>query len=137
LGNSNIEITKKKSKKSSDEAVLPPDRGAATKSRGVARFTDKMFCPNCNITYPEFTTQYFSPNKQEGACPHCHGIGEVLQVDFDKIIDPNSPLKDAVLPRRDSNLGQAILRRLCEKYAMRLEKPRAEQPEWFLHIVIH
>jgi excinuclease ABC subunit A len=96
-----------------------------------------MFCPNCNITYPEFTTQHFSPNRQEGACPHCHGIGEVLQVDFDKIIEPSSPLKDAVLPRRDSNLGQAILRKLAEKYSMNLEKPRADQPEWFLHIVVY
>jgi excinuclease ABC subunit A len=96
-----------------------------------------MFCPNCNITYPEFTTQHFSPNRQEGACPHCHGIGEVLQVDFEKIIDPHSPLKDAVLPRRDSNLGQAILRKLCEKYAMNLEKVWSAQPERFLHIVVH
>ena len=63
-----------------------------------------MFCPNCNISYPEFTTQHFSPNRQEGACSHCHGIGEILQVDFDKVIEPSAPLKDAILPWRDSNL---------------------------------
>jgi len=96
-----------------------------------------MFCPNCNISYPEFTTQHFSPNRQEGACPHCHGIGEILQVDFDKVIEPSAPLKDAILPWRDSNLGQAILRKLCEKYAMYLEKPWQEQPERFLHIVMY
>ena len=104
---------------------------------GIQWFTDKMFCPNCNITYPEFTTQHFSPNRQEGACPHCHGIGEVLQVDFDKILDPNSPLKDAVLPRRDSNLGQAILKKLSEKYSMSLEKPWKDQPERFLHLLVY
>gem|GEM_PF-5691219 len=31
----------------------------------IQRFTDKMYCPDCNVTYPEFTTQHFSPNRQE------------------------------------------------------------------------
>ncbi|MDP2670252.1 MAG: hypothetical protein Q8O99_04845 [bacterium] len=53
---------------------------------------------------PEFTPQHFSPNRQEGACTSCHGIGEQLQVDFEKVIDPSSPYLKAVLPRRDSAL---------------------------------
>lgn len=63
-----------------------------------------MYCPDCNITYPEFTPQHFSANRQEGACALCHGIGEILQVDFDKILDPMSPYMKGILPRRDSNL---------------------------------
>jgi len=31
----------------------------------IRRYTDKMYCAECNITYPEFTTQHFSPNRQE------------------------------------------------------------------------
>jgi excinuclease UvrABC ATPase subunit len=31
----------------------------------VKWFTDKMYCPDCNVTYPEFTPQHFSPNRQE------------------------------------------------------------------------
>jgi len=31
----------------------------------INRFTDKMYCPSCNIIYPEFTPQYFSSNRQE------------------------------------------------------------------------
>jgi len=104
MGNSNIEITKKRRKNVSDLDCRVVHLAPPRNDNPIQRFTDKMFCPNCNITYPEFTTQHFSPNRQEGACPHCHGIGEVLKVDFDKIIDPNSPLKDAILPWRDSNL---------------------------------
>jgi len=70
----------------------------------IRRFTDKMYCADCNVTYPEFTPQHFSPNRQEGACEACHGIGEILQVDFDKILDPMSPYMKAIVPRRDSNL---------------------------------
>jgi excinuclease UvrABC ATPase subunit len=75
---SNIEITSKKKKNSSlwgegdREAV---ERLSNQNDREIQRFTDKMFCPNCNITYPEFTTQHFSPNRWEWACECCHGLG--------------------------------------------------------------
>lgn len=142
LWTSNIEISNsKKSKKIiakkdkiEKNAIWDAEKKLLT---SIQRFTDKMFCPNCNITYPEFTTQHFSPNRQEWACPHCHGMWEVLKVDFDKIIDTNSPLESAILPWRDSNYGQAILRKLAEKYSMSITKPRKDQPEWFLHIVVY
>ena len=128
-----IEITQaKKSKKADSKA----DGQEITQWAHIQRFTDKMYCPNCNITYPEFTTQHFSPNRQEGACSHCLGIWEILQVDYNKVIDPASPLIDAILPWRDSNLGQWVLKKLCEKYSMDPEKKRAEQPERFLNVVI-
>ena len=128
-----IEITQaKKSKKADSKA----DGQEITPWAHIQRFTDKMYCPNCNITYPEFTTQHFSPNRQEGACSHCLGIWEILQVDYNKVIDPASPLIDAILPWRDSNLGQWVLKKLCEKYSMDPEKKRAEQPERFLNVVI-
>ena len=128
-----IEITQaKKSKKADSKA----DGQEIPQWTRIQRFTDKMYCPNCNITYPEFTTQHFSPNRQEGACSHCLGIWEILQVDYNKVIDPASPLIDAILPWRDSNLGQWVLKKLCEKYSMDPEKKRAEQPERFLNVVI-
>lgn len=102
----------------------------------IQRFTDKMYCADCNITYPEFTTQYFSPNRQEGACTLCHGIGEILQVDFDKILDPMSPYMKAILPRRDSNLGQSLLLKLAQKYSIDPDKLRKDLPERFQHVVL-
>ena len=128
-----IEITQAKKSKKSDSKADGQEINQWTR---IQRFTDKMYCPNCNITYPEFTTQHFSPNRQEGACSHCLGIWEILQVDYNKVIDPASPLIDAILPWRDSNLGQWVLKKLCEKYSMDPEKKRAEQPERFLNVVI-
>ena len=128
-----IEITQAKKSKKADSKANGQEILQWTR---IQRFTDKMYCPNCNITYPEFTTQHFSPNRQEGACSHCLGIWEILQVDYNKVIDPASPLIDAILPWRDSNLGQWILKKLCEKYSMDPGKKRAEQPERFLNVVI-
>ena len=128
-----IEITQAKKSKKADSKANGQEILQWTH---IQRFTDKMYCPNCNITYPEFTTQHFSPNRQEGACSHCLGIWEILQVDYNKVIDPASPLIDAILPWRDSNLGQWVLKKLCEKYSMDPGKKRAEQPERFLNVVI-
>lgn len=102
----------------------------------IRRFTDKMYCAECNVTYPEFTPQHFSPNRQEWACPSCHGIGEILQVDFDKILDPMSPYLKAIVPRRDSNLWQGLLVKLAQKYSIGQEQLWKDLPERFQHVVL-
>lgn len=106
------------------------------KEQNIKRYTDKMYCPECNITYPDFTTQHFSPNRQEWACTNCLWIGEILQVDMDKILDPESPYKKAILPWKDSNLGQGILRKLSQKYNIDPEINWKDLPERFQHIVL-
>ncbi len=123
--------------------------GAKTQEKGTTKspkspvptneiewFTDKMYCPDCNITYPEFTPQHFSPNRQEWACSTCHGIGEILQIDFDKILDPTSPYMKAILPRRDSNLGQSLLLKLAQKYSIDPDKLWKDLPERFQHVIL-
>ena len=126
----NIEINTKTKEKQEEKSDFWSHLSA------IQRYTDKMYCPNCNITYPEFSTQHFSPNRQEGACEQCLGLGEILQVDYNKVIDPQSPVMEAILPWRDSNLGQGILSKLCEKYSMDPEKKWADQPAWFLNVIV-
>ena len=126
----NIEINTKTKEKQEEKSDF------WSRLSAIQRYTDKMYCPNCNITYPEFSTQHFSPNRQEGACEQCLGLGEILQVDYNKVIDPQSTVMDAILPWRDSNLGQGILSKLCEKYSMDPEKKWADQPAWFLNVIV-
>ncbi|MEI7562233.1 MAG: hypothetical protein WCJ39_00475 [bacterium] len=95
-----------------------------------------MYCPDCNVTYPDFTPQHFSFNRQEGACETCHGIGEILQIDFDKILDPLSDYAKAIVPWRDSNLGQSLLLKLAQKYSIPVNQRWADLPEWFQHVVL-
>lgn len=100
-------------------------------------FTDKNYDPEYNISYPEFTSRHFSPNRIEWACPHCSGLGEILQVDIEKIIDPQSTYMRAILPWRDSNYGQNILERLAQKYSIDQAAIWHELPERFRHVVLH
>jgi len=102
----------------------------------IERFTDKNYDPEYNISYPEFTPKHFSPNRIEGACPCCSGIWEVMQVDKEKIIDPESNYMRAILPRRDSNYGQNILQRLSQKYNIDTTTKWFELPERFRLVVL-
>lgn len=102
----------------------------------ITWYTDKNFCANCNITYPEFTTQHFSPNRPEWACEMCHWLWETLQVDFDKIIDPFSNYKQAILPWRDSTMWQAVLDKIADKYSMDKNLSWKDQPDWFKDVVL-
>ena len=102
----------------------------------IRRFTDKVFCPKCNITYPEFTTQHFSANRTEGACPTCHGLWEVLDIQLDQIIDYNQPYLKSIIPRQNNTLWQQILSKFAAKYEIDHAKVRHTLPSWFQEIII-
>ncbi len=61
----------------------------------------------------------------------------MLQADFDKLLDPNSSYLDAILPRRDSKLGQAILKKLAHLYDIDLDSKRHELPNDFQELIIN
>ena len=105
-------------------------------SNSIRWFTDKNYDPDYDISYPDFTTQHFSPNRAEGACQHCHGLGEILQVDMDRIIDRSATYAKSIIPWKDSVLGQTILKKLAQKYSMDEDQPWDKQPEWFQKVVV-
>ena len=112
-------------------------KDVAKADKSVSRYTDKIFCANCNITYPEFTTQHFSSNRQEWACDLCHGLGEIIDIDMSQIIDPTSTLVNCIIPRRDSALGQWILRKLATKYSIDETTTRQNLPKEFQDIIMN
>lgn len=110
---------------------------ASFRGKHVVWFTDKNYDATHDIEYPDFSSQHFSPNRQEWACDHCHGLWEVLQVDMQRVLDPNSVYLNAVLPWRDSRLWQAILKKLAHRHDIDVDMRRTDIPEWFQYIVIN
>ncbi len=49
-------------------------------------FSRTLMCPTTGISYPEPEPSLFSFNSPYGACPTCSGLGEISEVDIDKII---------------------------------------------------
>ena len=57
-------------------------------------FSEKLACPNCNISFEELAPRIFSFNNPYGACPTCLGLGAHFEPDPDLIIpDKTKSLK--------------------------------------------
>ena len=62
-------------------------------------FSEKFSCPIDNISFPEIEPRSFSFNSPHGACPTCSGIGSLLKIDPEKVLNPELTLSEgAILP---------------------------------------
>ena len=68
------------------------------------KFTDHLFsqnfaCPQCNISLPEIEPRSFSFNSPHGACPTCNGLGTLLKVDENLVVNPKLSISEGgILP---------------------------------------
>jgi excinuclease ABC subunit A len=57
------------------------------------RFSDRFDCGGCGRSFEEPQPQLFSFNSPRGACPTCHGFGNLIEVDQSLVIpDPSRSL---------------------------------------------
>lgn len=62
-------------------------------------YSEHFSCPVCNISIPELEPRSFSFNSPHGACPACAGLGRILTVDPDRVLNPNLSISEGgVLP---------------------------------------
>ena len=61
-------------------------------------FSEKLACPNCNLSFEELTPRIFSFNAPYGACERCSGLG----ADF--IVDP-----DLVVPDKTKSINEGAI----------------------------
>jgi excinuclease ABC subunit A len=64
-------------------------------------FSEKNACLDCGISFEQLTPKHFSFNSPYGACPTCHGLGNMLTFDEELIVpDPTLPLEECIHPWR-------------------------------------
>ncbi len=108
----------------------------------IARhFSRALMCPTSGISYPEPEPSLFSFNSPYGACQTCNGLGEISEVDLEKII-PNFKLsikKGGLAP-----LGEYKKTWIFEKIdafliqeGYSINTPLEEIPEDLLHILLN
>lgn len=90
-------------------------------------FSTKAACPKCGFSIPFLEPRLFSFNAPFGSCKECSGIGHLLKV------DPNLAIPDQELSIKDgafdningfkNGSGIQMIRRVCENYKIKLNKP--------------
>ncbi|NUM25483.1 MAG: excinuclease ABC subunit UvrA [Candidatus Buchananbacteria bacterium] len=104
-------------------------------------FSQHNACLDCGISIEELQPRMFSFNSPFGACPQCHGLGFLQQVDRDLVI-PNSSLslaEGAVKPWQTYGEGwrQQLLEGLAEHYKFDLWTPFKDLPEKIQNIILY
>ena len=107
----------------------------------VWKFSDKLHCADCNISYSDPLPSTFSFNSPLGACEACRGFGRVIGIDFGLVIpDENKTLEGgAIKPWQTPSYKECQVE--LEKYAKRanvsINTPWKHLPpehqEWVLH----
>jgi len=99
-------------------------------------FSSQNACPECGISYGEFTPRHFSFNSPDGACRTCHGLGTKPFFDPDLVVsDHNKSIADGAIAawrrggRRLLIYYRMLLRGLAKHYGIDLEVPFKDLPE--------
>lgn len=60
-------------------------------------FSERFACPVCSISMPEIEPRSFSFNSPHGACAECSGIGTILTVDPDLVVNTELTINEGGL----------------------------------------
>jgi len=82
----------------------------------VFHFSEHLECKTCHITYEEPTPNLLSFNSPQGACPVCHGFGDLAVLDEDRIIpDKNKSLEEGAVEPWTKPASRGLLRELLRE----------------------
>lgn len=75
-----------------------------------------MFCNHCNYKMEKLTRTHFSYNTKEGACPACEGLGRVLTINRDNIIDELLSIEDGAVRYWEDGYKKYQVSVLCNSF---------------------
>jgi excinuclease ABC subunit A len=106
----------------------PQDAGSS--SSRTLLFSERFECRACGIAYEDPQPRLFSFNNPFGACPTCHGFGNIIELDMDLVVpDPSKSVQQGAIepwskPHYRAQL--ADLKRAARKRRIRLDVPWAD-----------
>ncbi|HXW05106.1 MAG TPA: excinuclease ABC subunit UvrA [Vicinamibacterales bacterium] len=94
------------------------------------RFSERFECRACDLQYEIPQPRLFSFNNPFGACPVCHGFGNVIELDMDLVVpDPSKSIQQNAIepwskPHYRAQLAE--LKRAARPRGLRLDVPWAD-----------
>ena len=110
-------------------------------SADIRYFSRKLMCPASGISYNEPAPHTFSFNSPQGACPRCNGLGNVDDINRQKVIpDDSLSIKDGGLEPLGKYKDILIfwqLDAIAKKYNFTLSTSIKDIPEEALNIILY
>ena len=104
-------------------------------------FSRNLMCPSSGISYPNPEPNNFSFNSPKGACQNCNGIGQLHQVNEQKIIpNPSISIKNGGLAPQGPQKNNWIFKQLeliAMRYNFALMDPINKIPKEALDIILY
>ena len=110
-------------------------------TEAVSHYSKHLVCPDTGISLAEPAPHSFSFNSPQGYCPHCKGLGIIVDVNMDTII-PDRKLSIAeggIVP-----LGKVretkkfdVIRSIARKYNFSLYDPIEELPDEVVSLIVY
>jgi excinuclease ABC subunit A len=101
-------------------------------------FSSSMACPDCGLDVPRLEPRSFSFNSAFGACPECHGLGSLYDLDPAKVItDWSKPLLDGLGPGSTSQYLIRLVNLAADRYKIDLKTPFEELPPRQQHLLVY
>ena len=64
----------------------------------IVKFSEKLACATCGISFSELAPRDFSFNSPYGACSECSGLGTKFEIDVDMVVpDPSLSIREGAL----------------------------------------
>jgi len=106
----------------------------------VHLFSERFECRACGIPYEDPQPRLFSFNNPFGACPTCHGFGNIIELDMDLVVpDRTKSIQQGAIepwskPHYRAQLAE--LKRAARKAKLRLDVPWSELTEDEVRFVV-
>ncbi len=107
----------------------------------VSHYSKHLVCPDTGISLAEPAPHSFSFNSPQGYCPHCKGLGNIVDVNMDTIIpDRSMSIADGgIVP-----LGKIretkkfdVIRAIARKYNFSLYDPIEDLPDEVVSLIVY
>jgi excinuclease ABC subunit A len=87
-----------------------------TEDGGEIVFSDKLECKICRVGYEDPFPNLFSFNSPQGACPECHGFGDLAVIDEEKIVpDPSKSLAEGAVEPWTKPVSRGVMREMLRE----------------------
>ena len=104
-------------------------------------FSKKLMCPTSGISYNEPAPHSFSFNSPRGACEKCNGLGNITEMDLEKIIpNPGLSIKKGGIEPLGPVKNSLIfwqLEAIAAKYKFSLATPLEDIPETAVNTILY